>query len=494
MTESMDTAASGADVIGLPALEARLQQDLRWLALPAPSWVPPREVDGERVLDVAIIGGGMAGLAASVEMHLMGIANRQTFDRAPVGREGPWIDYARMRTLRSPKILTGPALRLPALTFRAWFEAQFGEAAWDALDKIPRVQWMDYLLWYRKVFDLPIANEVAMENLHIREDGLLALTLKRGTETHVRLARHVVLATGRDGLGGPYVPDIAKTVPRQFWAHSADAIDFAALKGKRVGVIGAGASAFDNAASALEAGAARVDLLIRRKDIPRINTLTGIGSPGLAYGFAGLDDEWKWRFLHYAGEAQTPPPRDSVLRVSRFDNAYFHVGTPITSLRVQDGAVDVETPKGTWTVDFLIFGTGFHSNILTRPELSEIAPHVRLWKDRFAAPADQESAELADSPDLAYDFSFQERVVGSCPGLARIHCFNHAASLSAGKVSGDIPGVSIGAQRLTQGIATALFRDDRTRHYAALQAYSTPELQGDEWADADADTGSAASQ
>jgi cation diffusion facilitator CzcD-associated flavoprotein CzcO len=37
--------------------------------------------------------------------------------------------------------------------------------------------------------------------------------------------------------------------------HSADDIDFVTLKGKRVGMLGMGASAFDNAGEALEAGA-----------------------------------------------------------------------------------------------------------------------------------------------------------------------------------------------------------------------------------------------
>ncbi|MGN6458650.1 MAG: FAD-dependent oxidoreductase, partial [Achromobacter mucicolens] len=44
---------------GLPALEARLRQDLSWLEIPAKNWVTPRLVDGQQVLDVAIIGGGM---------------------------------------------------------------------------------------------------------------------------------------------------------------------------------------------------------------------------------------------------------------------------------------------------------------------------------------------------------------------------------------------------------------------------------------------------
>ena len=52
----------------LAALEARLREDLRWLELPASSWVPPRFAGAQRVLDVAVIGGGMAGLAAAAEL------------------------------------------------------------------------------------------------------------------------------------------------------------------------------------------------------------------------------------------------------------------------------------------------------------------------------------------------------------------------------------------------------------------------------------------
>jgi hypothetical protein len=50
----------------------------------------------------------------------------------------------------------------------------------------------------------------------------------------------------------------------------------------------------------------------------------------------------------------------------------------------------------------------------------------------------QESEELAESPDLAPDFGFRERMPGACPAPRHVHCFNHAATLSHGKVSGDI--------------------------------------------------------
>lgn len=471
--------------IGLAALEQRLRQDLEWLEWPAKDWVPAREHDGQPVRDVVVIGAGMCGLAAAAAMKGLGLSNLTVLDRAPAGREGPWVTYARMETLRSPKQLTGPALGLPALTFRAWYEAQFGRAAWDALGKIPRIMWMDYLVWYRKVLELPVENGVCLDAVTPQGD-LLALSVSDASGSRTILARHLVLATGRDGLGAPWVPAIAHGVDRRFWAHSADDIDFAALKGKRVGVVGAGASAMDNAATALEHGAASLDLFVRRKELPRINKFTGIGSQGVVHGVAGLPDEWKWRFFDYALKAQTPPPRDSTLRVSRHANARFHLGSPLIALAEQDGGLALTTPKGVYGLDFLIFATGFSVDLGERPELADIAPFIRFWKDRYI-PEGVQNPELESAPDLGPSFEFQEKRAGDCPALARIHCFNYPALLSHGKLSGDIPAVSAGADRLARGIARALFVADRESHYRALVAYDTPELLGDEWQDADAD-------
>ena len=110
------------------------------------------------VLDVAIIGAGMAGLAAAFALKCLAVRSLRVFDRAPEGFEGPWATTARMETLRSPPELAGPAFGFANLTFRAWFEAQFGLAAWSKLYRIPRLQWMDYLRWYRRMIDVPIEN------------------------------------------------------------------------------------------------------------------------------------------------------------------------------------------------------------------------------------------------------------------------------------------------------------------------------------------------
>ena len=464
----------------------RLKQDLAWLELPAKSWVPPRQVDGKAVTDVVIIGGGMAGLVASGMLKRMGVANHAVLDKAPAGHEGPWITFARMRTLRSPKQLTGPAMGLPALTFRAYYEARYGSEAWVNLDRSPREIWMDYLIWYRRVLDLPVRNGISVDAVLPREDGMLDLVCEQDGRTETIIARHVVLATGRDGLGGPYVPPFANGIDRKLWAHTADEIDFAALNGKRIGVVGAGASGMDNAATALEAGAARLDMFVRRKDLPRINKFTGIGSQGVVHGFAGLPDEWKWQFLNYAMGQQTPPPRPSVLRVSAFPQSHLHLGSPISSLEQQADHVVVKTPKGHYPVDFLIFGTGFKVDLTNRPELAAVAPHIRLWRDRFPIPADMRNEELEASPDLGNAFEFLEKEPGACPALAKIHCFNFPATLSHGKLTGDIPAISEGADRLARGIVRALFVADSERHFADLQAFDTPELLGDEWPDDDA--------
>jgi cation diffusion facilitator CzcD-associated flavoprotein CzcO len=473
-------------MMGLAGLEARLQQDLAYLELPAKNWVPPRQADGRPVLDVAVIGAGMCGLAVCTALINMGVHNIQAFDAAPAGHEGPWVGYARMETLRSPKQLVGPALGMPALTFRAFYEAQFGRAAWDELGKIPRTLWMDYLIWYRQVLNLPVQNDTKMTDVRPFGPDLLELDLTTSAGPIRVLTRRLVLTTGRDGLGGPFVPAMANGIDRAFWAHSADPVDFESLRGKAVGVVGAGASAMDNAASALEAGAARVDLFIRRADLPRINKFTGIGSPGVVHGFAHLPDAEKWRFLHYVFSQQTPPPRDSTRRVSRHDNANFHLGSPILRLVEEGGALQVTTPKGRYGVNFMIFATGFQYDPQQRPEFSSFLPHIRLWQDRFTPPAGQASAELGMFPDLGPAFVFQEKVPGACPMLSRIHCFNHHATLSHGKLAGDIPAVSQGADRLARGLVEALFTEDEEIHYGALQAFATPELLGDEWEDADA--------
>lgn len=467
--------------IGLAALEARLRQDLEWLELPAKAWVKPHLVGGQAALDVAVIGAGMAGLALATELRNLGVGV-QVFDQAPAGFEGPWATTARMQTLRSPKQLTGPALGLPALTFRAWYEAQYGSEGWAALDKIARLQWAAYLRWYRQVMQVSVHNEHRVARVQPRADGVVALQLSHGGTEREVLARHVVLATGRDGLGGPWVPEYAHSVAPHYWCHSASGLQSEHFAGKRVGVIGGGASAMDSAATALEGGAASVDLLIRRAVMPRINKGKGAGNPGMVHGYWRLPDAWKWRLRHYLNTQQVPAPRGSTLRVSAAGNSRFLFDTHVVSLAESGrGTVLVNTATAQLEYDCLVFATGFRADLRQRPEFAPFAEHIRFWGDRFQAPANEQDAEMASLPDLGGCFEFLEKHPGACPGLARIHCFSYPAALSYGAVSGDIPAISEGSKRMAQGLVSQLFSEDIEQHFQAMQDYADPELLGDEW-------------
>lgn len=470
------------DGSGLAALSRQVRRDLDLLCRPPANWVPETRVGGEKVHDVVVIGGGMCGLVAAFALQSGGVRNIRIFDRNPAGREGPWLTYARMETLRSPKQLTGPAFGIPSLTFRAWFTAQFGEAAWEALDKIPRPMWAEYLSWYREVLQIPVENGTEVTRI-APEGELLRVELGGpGAREASVLARKVVMATGRDGLGHPNIPDFVEGLPRTRWAHSSDEIDFSALKGKRVVVVGIGASAVDNAAEALEAGAREVRHLIRRKEMPTINKMMGIGSFGFIAGFPRLPDEWRWRFMHYSFVTQTPAPRGSTLRVSRHANAYFHFGKGIRQITHDGRELEILTTDGSrLTTDFVILGTGFTVEPLARTELGGYADHILLWRDRYDPPADLQHAELAKFPYLNPDFSFQEREPGSAPWLKNIYCFNYGATASLGKVSGDIPGISEGAAWLARDIAATLYSEDVATHFQAMVDYQKPELLGDEW-------------
>jgi len=465
----------------LAELEARLRRDVELLVLPpAKDWLEPRtHPEYGAVLDVAVIGAGMSGLAAAFALKCLAVRSLRIFDRSVEGFEGPWATYARMETLRSPPELSGPAFGLSNLTFRAWFEAQFGRAAWKEVHRIPRLQWMDYLRWYRRVIDVPIENETELTDLS--GDGeFVVLTLRTRAGTRKVAARRVVLANGRDGLGGPYTPPMFEGLDKRYVRHSVEDIDFAALRGKVVGVIGAGASAVDNAAEALEHGAARVAMMIRRSDMPRINKGMGIGSAGFWVGFHALTDAQKWQIVNYIDEQAVPAPHDSTLRVSRHANFSLFANCSSLGIEIKDGRVLLNTTRGKLAFDFLILATGLTVDWSQRPELAALKDHIQLWGDHFMPEGRSDFAQ-AGHPYVGPAFEFLERAPGTAPWVSRIHCFTFPAYLSHGPISGDIPAISTGAERVADGVASALFAEDYERTWRRMQAWSNPELRGDEY-------------
>lgn len=478
-------AATDEGARSLAGLEARLRREWELLVMPPPKvWLEPKShAELGPMLDVAIVGAGMGGLTAALALRRLGVPRVKLFDRARAGREGPWIGYARMETLRSPPELAGPALGFPSLTFRAWYEAQFGRESWSRLYRIPRPQWMEYLVWYRRVTGADVENECELIDLDGAADHVV-LTLRSAGRVRRVAARRLILANGRDGLGGKYAPEMFAGLGRSVCAHSSDDIDFAALAGRTVGVVGAGASATDNAAEALEHGAARVAMLVRRHDIPRVNKGLGIGSAGLWAGFQHLPLERRWMIVQHIADNGTAPPHNSMLRCSRHPNFAVVVDCAIRAVEERGGRVLLNTTRGRLAFDFLILATGFTVDWPRKPELARLAPHVLLWRDRFSPP-DGRPFEQGDDPFLGPALEFQERSPGAAPWVTRVHCDSFPAFLSHGPLTGDIPAISVGAERIAQGIAGQLFCEDFEIVWRRFMAFDTPELSGDEYAPAD---------
>ena len=159
----------------LLALEAQVRADLAKTAHPNAAWLTPRPgPDGKQALDVLVVGAGQSGLATAFGLMRSQVSNILVLDKADEGLEGPWLTYARMHTLRSPKHFTGPDLDVPSLTYQSWHEARFGEEDWRSLDLISREHWAEYLLWFRRVVDLPVRNGCEVIEIAPAADGLLA--------------------------------------------------------------------------------------------------------------------------------------------------------------------------------------------------------------------------------------------------------------------------------------------------------------------------------
>jgi FAD-dependent urate hydroxylase len=469
----------------LAALRERASADLATLNFPPAAWsLPAAAPDGGQALDVLVAGAGMCGQTVAYALLREGVANLRVIDRNPRGDEGPWATYARMLTLRSPKHLTGPDLGVASMTFRSWYEAQHGADGWGALHKVGRVDWRDYLLWLRDVVQLPVANGTTL--LDVQEDGaLLQARLATPTGEHRVWARKIVLAMGRDGSGAPRwptYPSLRRDDPlaRQRIFHSADAIDFNAFRGKHVAVLGAGASAFDNAACALESGA-QVTLFARRSTLPQVNKSKWTAFPGFMRGFEALDDARKWRFYTYIFDEQVPPPWETVRRCDAHDGFTLALEQDWFDVTPLADGVEIRTARGVKKVDAVIFGTGFDVDLLDRPEIARFTPDVDTWARHVDAAQAAKHPEPARFPYLGSGMELRSATGEQTQALSRLHLFNWGSTMSHGALAGDIPGLQVGATRVAQAIARDLFVADADAHWARLQAHEEPELLHTRW-------------
>lgn len=459
--------------MSLEALETQVRADLAKLGYGAPTWVTPR--DG--AYDVVIVGAGQSGLGAAFGLLRERISNILILDENPAGYEGPWDTYARMITLRTPKGITAIDGGIPSLTFRAYWEAREGAAAWEAIDKIPRRDWMAYLRWFRHVLALPVQNRTGVTRVGPWQNGVHMLETTGGIPIR---ARKVVLATGIQGGGAWHVPIfVGEALPPERYAHTSQTIDFAKLAGKRLAILGGGASAFDNAQHALGLGAASVDVFLRRPEMPRVNPIRFMEQSGLVGRFAALDDAGKYAVMRSFFTRNQPPTNDTFSRAAAWPGFTLRLGEGWTKVAEEGDAVTVETPKGRYAFDFLILSTGLVTDPKLRPELSDLADDVLRWRDRYTPPAD--ANPLIDAhPYLGPGFELQGKDAAADARLHGLFAFNYSALISLGLSAAALSGLKYAIPRLVEGVARQIFLDDQADILAAYEAYDELEFVADQ--------------
>jgi len=465
--------------MSLAELNERVKKDLSYLNITGADNVTHPE---GHVYDVVIVGGGQCGLGAAFALLREGISNILIIDENHEGYEGPWETYARMVTLRTPKQLTSIDLGIPSLTFRSWWEAQVGPEGWEKVEKIPRRDWMNYLRWYRSVLRLPVINRVKLTCIQPLKEGIHRLNIEGlGAPSPHLFARKVILATGIQGGGEWHVPPlISDNVPKHLYAHTSEAIDFNALKGKKIGILGGGASSFDNAHFALSKGVAQAHVFVRRKEIPRMNPIRQMEASGMIERYHSLTDADKYAVMAHFFKHSQPPTNDTFTRAASWPGFTLHLGSPWLDVKSTVDGVRVTTPQGTFTFDYLIISTGLLTDPRLRPELKLVQKHILRWGDRYQAPLELANPALDAHPYLSPGYSFISRDEAGKKLLHGLYAFNYSALISCGITASALSGMRFGLPRLASAVADELFQDNREHILKNYFEYNVMEFEG-EW-------------
>jgi FAD-dependent urate hydroxylase len=455
----------------LSTLEVRVTNDLHALRHPEPEWMPERHgPEGAPLLDVLVVGAGQSGLAICAQLLRERVDNIVAIDAAEEGKEGVWNSFARMPILRSPPHMGTLDLGTPSLTYQAWHEATYGEESFAALELIPIDAWCDYLVWYRKVLSLPVRNGVTLTRI-VPADGCLAAHVSHAHGDEILYARKIALCTGHDGTGRWWMPGYIEALPSHLRAHAADEIDFAALAGKRVAVLGIGASATDQAVEALKAGAAEVHQFCRRDTHRRKQVYRWLMFAGFMRHLGDLDDLWRWRFMRTVLNTRMGMPPETWRRVNAYANYHLHTDASWHDAKPQGDGVRLDVAGSAFDADFVICGTGHDEDIGQRPELAELAQHIATWADRYSPPEGEDDARLGRYPYLNRDYAFEELTPGSAPHLRNIHDFTFGPTMSFGPSGCSIATLRVHVPQFVAGITRGLFQEDAEYHFRRLQDF-----------------------
>ena len=269
-------------------------------------------------------------------------------------------------------------------------------------------------------------------------------------------ARRVVLAIGITHF--EHVPETLAHLPAQYFSHSSKHSEVSAFKGRRVVVIGAGASALDMAGLLHDTGA-QVELVGRAQSLnfhsapsqkarswwQRLrHPSSGLG-PGLRSRFFA-NSPWAFHYLPEqlrleAVQRALGPSGGYFIKNKVVGKVPLHLGCSPEGAEVRDGEVHLKLRSHDGgekdiVTDYVIAGTGYKVSL---DKLGFLSPEIR-----------SQVKHSNGAPDLSSSFE------SSVPGL---YFTGIAAANSFGPVMRFAFGAKFAAERLTQTLKKTAKRD-----------------------------------
>jgi hypothetical protein len=326
----------------------------------------------DRDSNIVIIGAGPYGLACAAFLRHSGVEPRVFGE--PMGFWGSRMPRGMLlRSRRRSSHIADPTL---ALTIDRYEESSGARLP----EPIELRRYLGYADWFRR-------NAVPeIDGRRVRQvdrvDGTFRLTLEDGDAI---VASRVVVAAGLEPFA--WRPSPLGDLPEDLVSHSSDHVDFQALSGKRVIVVGAGQSALESAALLHEAGAG-VEIVARASGIvwlpgdhqpgfrPRLRRLlmppTDVG--GMRSGWIAAAPELLRRTpggLRPAVTRKCIVPMGAAWLRSRLEQVPMVLGRAITSATANGTGVRTIFDDGSVReADHIVLGTGFRVDVAKYPFLS----------------------------------------------------------------------------------------------------------------------------
>lgn len=333
-------------------------------------------------VEVIIIGAGPYGLSLAAHLKAAGISHRIFGSPMSFWREN-MPERILLKSVGFALTLYDPVSKFTLKKYCAEKGIHYADVGhFVSLDTFRSYG----LEFQRRV--VPHLEQEWVERVEARGDGF-SVTLASGT---VAFCKRVVLAVGVSQFAN--IPDELEGFSKQRVSHTTDINDLSLFEGKRVAVVGAGASAVDMAALLHESGA-EVHLISRRKaiDFPSSGSASQSFLDRVFQPVTSIGTGWKSFFCANAPALfrQLPsgfrrkvvkrflgPAPGHLLRHRVEGKVQMHVGYKLSSAQATAKGVrlDLTSASGKMQLDLdhVVAGTGFQFKL---DRLKYLSPEIR---------------------------------------------------------------------------------------------------------------------